>query len=145
LKQLSKPAANYIKRIAKSKVFFRKYICMPPAQLYNRYEFNHRLKTLGLQKAKNIEPLSEKDAIELGGEILGEVLVFTFGATILIWEYSRSAKKEQAKEEKAKSDFRRLNDKVAELTTICGIQKAQIFNLQTDMETLLKKSKEMKK
>lgn len=32
LKQLSKPIANYAKERAKTHPFFRKYICMPPAQ-----------------------------------------------------------------------------------------------------------------
>lgn len=31
-KQLSKPIANVMKERAKSHPFFRKYICMPPAQ-----------------------------------------------------------------------------------------------------------------
>lgn len=31
-KQLSKPVANTIKERAKSHPFFRKYVCMPPAQ-----------------------------------------------------------------------------------------------------------------
>lgn len=32
LKQISKPIANVVKNQAKSSPFFRKYICMPPAQ-----------------------------------------------------------------------------------------------------------------
>lgn len=32
VKQLSKPIANYTKSKAKESLFFRTYICMPPAQ-----------------------------------------------------------------------------------------------------------------
>lgn len=32
LKQISKPIANVVKHQAKSSPFFRKYVCMPPAQ-----------------------------------------------------------------------------------------------------------------
>lgn len=32
LKQVSKPIANFVKERAKNKPFFRKYVCMPPAQ-----------------------------------------------------------------------------------------------------------------
>lgn len=32
VKQLSKPIANYTKTKAKESLFFRTYICMPPAQ-----------------------------------------------------------------------------------------------------------------
>lgn len=32
IRQLSKPLANYVKNRAKNHPFFRKYVCMPPAQ-----------------------------------------------------------------------------------------------------------------
>lgn len=32
MKQLSKPIANYAKSKAKESLFFRTYVCMPPAQ-----------------------------------------------------------------------------------------------------------------
>jgi len=38
LKQLSKPVANFVKARAKNSYFFRTYVCMPPAQLYNWWE-----------------------------------------------------------------------------------------------------------
>lgn len=39
LRQLSKPIANYSKTKAKNSLFFRTYICMPPAQCkyHNNY------------------------------------------------------------------------------------------------------------
>lgn len=139
LKQLSKPIALQIKKRAKSSPFFRKYVCIPPAQFYNRYEVNFRLKTMKLGKAKNIEPLSEKDAIELGGEILGEILVLAFGAAILISEYNRGAKKEKAKEDKLKAELQRMSDKLVEVKTVSDIQKAQISDLQKQTDSLLER------
>jgi len=37
IKQLSKPAAGYIKRKAKESYFIRKYICIPPAQRKHQF------------------------------------------------------------------------------------------------------------
>lgn len=145
LKQLSKPVANQIKRKAKAHPFFRNNVCMPPAQFYNRLEVNYRLKILKLGKAKNIEPLSEKAAIELGGEILGELLVFTFGAAILIIEYTRGANKEKAKEDKLKAELQRMNDKLVEVKTVSDIQKEQISDLQKQTDSLLIEKKFIEK
>lgn len=41
LKQVSKPIANQIKKNAKTSPFFRKYVCMPPAQ--SKYNLRRHL------------------------------------------------------------------------------------------------------
>ena len=89
---------------------------------------------MGLSSVKNIEPLDQKKAIELGGEMLGEILVFTFGFAIMASEYYRSATKEQDKQEKAKAEFGRLTDKLKELKTISEIQEGQIHELQKQLK-----------
>ncbi|XP_005093419.1 putative OPA3-like protein CG13603 [Aplysia californica] len=136
LKQISKPIANYIKRRAKANPFFRRYICMPPAQIYNWAEINIRLRMVGLGSAKNVEPLSEKEAIELGGEMLGEFIVFSFAAILLLSEYARSSRKEQLNQEKAKQEGLRLNAKLQEMGIVSEIQEAQIRELQRRVDVL---------
>lgn len=37
----------------------------------------------------NIPPLSDQMAIELGANLLGEVIIFSIGAGLLIFEYVR--------------------------------------------------------
>ena len=105
--------------------------------VYNRFEVNFRLKQLGLGRVKNVEPLSEKDAIELGGDMLGELLVFTFGAIILVSEYSRSARKEHAKEQKVKDDMQKIQDRLTDLKTVTTIQESQIKDLQKYIDSVV--------
>lgn len=110
-KQLSKPIANVIKERAKQSPFFRDYIAMPPAQckftfnlfwlhnavyfllfvVYNWVEVKTKMWALNLGKPTNVPQLNEAMAIELGANLLGEVIIFTIGAGLLIFEYIRYA------------------------------------------------------
>lgn len=44
---------------------------------------------LNLGRPVNIPVLSQEMAIELGANLLGETLIFTIGAAILLLEYNR--------------------------------------------------------
>lgn len=84
LKQISKPIANVLKARAKNSPFFRKYICMPPAQFYNYVEVKTKMLALNLGKPTAVPKLTEAMAIELGANLLGEVVIFAIGAGILM-------------------------------------------------------------
>ena len=90
---------------------------------------------MGLGKAKNVEKLSEKEAIELGGEMLGEFVVFFIAAVIVVLEYQRGARKEAAKEEKLDRQFSSLRSKVQEMKTVTEIQASQIRDLQKSLDS----------
>ncbi|XP_025105182.1 putative OPA3-like protein CG13603 [Pomacea canaliculata] len=141
VKQISKPLANVIKLRAKKHPFFRKYVCMPPAQIYHWMEVNVRMRMLGLGKAQSVERLSEEMAIELGAEMLGEFVIFSMAAVTVVLEYKRSSKKEALKEEKQKHDFLMLQQKLQDLDLICMVQEAQIRELQRSVDALASKSK----
>ncbi|CAF4750639.1 unnamed protein product [Rotaria sp. Silwood2] len=70
-KQVSKPLANQIKARAKNSEFFKKYVCMPPAQLYHWYDVNLRMRMLGIE-TKKVAKMNEEAAVILGADILGE-------------------------------------------------------------------------
>ncbi|XP_076442443.1 optic atrophy 3 protein homolog [Babylonia areolata] len=136
VKQISKPLANHIKRNAKSSPFFRKYVCMPPAQLYHWLEVNFRLRLMGLGKAQSVEKLSEEMAIELGAEMLGEFIIFAIAAGTLLLEYQRSVKKEALKEEREKHQVLILKQKLQDLDLVTAVQEAQIRELQRAVDEL---------
>lgn len=141
VKQISKPLANAIKRGAKSNPFFRKYVCMPPAQIYHWLEVNCRLRLMGLGKAQHVEKLSEAMAIELGAEMLGEFVIFSIAAATLLAEYQRSAKKEELKEERERHEKVLVKQKIQDLDLIAAVQQAQIKELQRDVQYLEAKNK----
>lgn len=99
LKQISKPIANVLKDRAKNNEFFRKYVCMPPAQFYNWVEVKTKMWAMNLGKPMKVPQLNEAMAIELGANLLGEFIIFSIGAGLLIFEYRRQSNKEANKEE----------------------------------------------
>lgn len=89
MKQISKPIASLLKARAKNSPFFRKYVCMPPAQFYNWMEVKTKMWAMNLGKPTAVPVLNEAMAIELGANLLGEIVIFTIGAGLLLLEYQR--------------------------------------------------------
>lgn len=86
--------------------------------------------SMNLGKPANIQPLNEAMAIELGANLLGEAIIFTIGAGLLILEYVRSSKKETTKEETLLQEKRELKATLRELQFQAERQDAQIRELQ---------------
>uniref|UniRef100_A0A0B6ZEG4 OPA3-like protein n=2 Tax=Arion vulgaris TaxID=1028688 RepID=A0A0B6ZEG4_9EUPU len=106
-------------------------------------EINFKLRLLGLGNAQTVEKLSEKQAIELGGDMLGEFLVFFFASLVLISEYQRSSRKEAAKEDKLKQEKLKISNRFKELETRGEVQELQIKEMQEQLYTYLN-NKELK-
>ena len=58
-------------------------------------------------KVKSIKPLDEDRAMKDGAEFVGEAFVLTVSASIVIWEYSRSAEKQVKKAEQKRQQIRK--------------------------------------
>ncbi|CAH1728071.1 unnamed protein product [Chironomus riparius] len=129
LKQISKPIANVLKTRAKSSPFFRKYICMPPAQFYNYMEVKMKMLALNLGKPTAVPKLTEAMAIELGANLLGETIIFAIGAGLLILEYQRQSRKELHKEEMLIQEKMELQATLNELAFQAERQDTQIREL----------------
>ncbi|KAL3319253.1 Optic atrophy 3 protein [Cichlidogyrus casuarinus] len=135
-KQLSKPLANYIKIQAKNYAFFRKYICSPPAQIYHFWETKLKLKLLGIPPPAEVAKLSEENAVDLGAEMLGEIIIFSVGSILVIWEYKRQVKNAQNKEELLNTTVHELTDTLNEIGILVEIQDAKIHELTRTVEAL---------
>ncbi|XP_020714107.1 putative OPA3-like protein CG13603 isoform X2 [Ceratitis capitata] len=126
IKQISKPIANVIKSNAKQSPIFRKYICMPPAQLYNWVEVKTKMWAMNLGKPVAVPPLNEAMAIELGANLLGESIIFIIGAAVLIFEYTRQSNNEAKKQETLRQEKAELALTLAEMGFRLERQDAQI-------------------
>ncbi|KAK5648603.1 hypothetical protein RI129_003495 [Pyrocoelia pectoralis] len=124
IRQISKPLANFIIHRAKESPFFRNYICMPPAQFYNWCEVKTKMWILNLGKPINVPVLSEAMAIELGANLLGEGIIFSIAATVLILEWRRSSRKEALLEENRQNELDSLKTHMREL--FLQIQEQQV-------------------
>lgn len=140
MKQISKPIATLLKERAKHSLFFRKYVCMPPAQFYNWMEVKTKMWAMNLGKPTNIPVLNEAMAIELGANLLGEIVIFTIGAGLLLLEYQRQVRKEAAKEEIVLQEKLELQSTINELIFQVQRQDTQIREMARVVADLESKS-----
>lgn len=84
---------------------------------------------LNLGKPVNIPPLNEAMAIELGANLLGETILFSVGAAVLIIEYNRQTTKQVAKEKQQEDEMNNLNFIIQDLSFQIEKQDAQLREL----------------
>lgn len=137
LRQISKPLANHLKQKAKTSDFIRRRICMPPAQFYHYLEVNVKARLLNLGKPKEVVKLNEQAAIELGSDIIGEMVMFVIAAATVVFEYSRQTRKIAI--EKANLESRLQQIEASNCDTL--EKNAALERKLKDIEDLLKDSK----
>lgn len=139
LRQVSKPIANFVKERAKQSPVFRSYVCMPPAQFYNWCEIKMKMYFMNLGTAGKVTPLSETMAIELGSNLLGEGIIFVVAASLLLFEYNRQVRKEQAKEEVRLQELDDLNNNLRDLNLMNEQHSAELRRLTYLVDDLISK------
>jgi len=138
LRQAGKPLANYMKRRAKTSLFFRDKICIPVAQLYHRWDTNVRMVNLGLSKpAKgSIKPLNETLAVDLGAEMVGEFSTLLIGAAVLYLEYWRQSRKAEKEQQEEENYLKSLSENITNLNILVERQDAQIREVNRHVQSL---------
>lgn len=93
---------------------------------------------LNLGKPTAVPTLNEAQAIELGANLLGEFVIFTIGAGLLLMEYQRSARKEALKEEMTIQEKAELNAYINELAFRIERQDTQLREMERMIGSLRK-------
>merc|ERR1719410_345443 len=104
---------------------------MPVAQLFHFYEGKVKMAALnlGTGKVTKVPKLSESQAVQQGAEILSEIIILSIASAILIYEYTKSKEKEEAKEDKVKADREAIKNKKYDLELKEEKQSDQKMNL----------------
>ncbi|XP_017036346.1 putative OPA3-like protein CG43998 [Drosophila kikkawai] len=97
LKRVSKPIGNLLMWAGKHNPHVRRYIIIPPAQLYNKFEVRWKMQMLRLKQPKRVPPLPSAIATQLGTDMLSEVIVFIIGGGLIVHEFSRQQLKTRKK------------------------------------------------
>lgn len=130
VRQMSSPIAARIKVYAKNHPLFRRTICMPVAQFYHSAELRYKMWLHRLGRPQNLPVISEQQAINLGGDILGEGIIFFIGGLVLTLEFMRQATKQ---EEKVLAERKRWTNLLDALEDLKGI----LAGHQNDIDKML--------
>ena len=114
-----------------------------------------RMRVLGLGSPDKVPPLTEKAAIELGGDILSEFFVFGTAVTLIMIEYLRQASNAKTKDDALhtrvktlENDFTDAKNKLdanakrlTEISTFIQDQKSSIDDLSKKVNSLIIRKK----
>lgn len=97
--------------------------------VYHRIETTVKLRILGLKKTQEVKPLKPEIAVDLGADMLGELIVFSVAASTIWLEYKRQSRNDQRKEDTQ-------NDRLSELEIL-------LSDMRLKMETQTVQIKEL--
>ena len=117
VKQVAKPISKVLKNGAINSKIIRNYFIMPVAQGVNWVDVKVKTTLMGAVQAK-VHRLNENVAVEYGAEFISETFLYILGATIALYEYSRSVAKEERKEQKIKDDSERMKGELDKLQNL---------------------------
>ncbi|XP_066598274.1 optic atrophy 3 protein homolog [Prorops nasuta] len=138
VKQISKPLANFLVTHAKNHPVFRTYVIIPPAQFYHWAEVKAKMYIMNLGKPTKVAKLNETMAIELGANLLGEIIIFSLAGGCLMFEYNRQTSKEAKKEEARLANLQEIQDNIQTLQNQYLTQAAEIRYLVSSLQELAK-------
>ncbi|EDV53947.1 putative OPA3-like protein CG13603 [Drosophila erecta] len=133
IKHISKPIGNLIKQTAKKNQSFKALVVAPPARLYHVIDVRSKMWMLGLGQPRLIPPLTDAMTIQMGSEILGEMIIFIIGATLIVGEFKRQAKNDRLKHEKHRLNREKLEERIGDLTNKVSRQSKEIHQLRTKL------------
>lgn len=105
---------------------------------YHRLEQTVRMKLMGWQKKVDVKPLSTVAAVDLGAELLGELVIFSIALGTLFFEYKRGQNKEKAKEVVQNQKLLSLQEQIDVLGVELRTQVTKQASLQNELYSLQK-------
>jgi len=141
IKQISKPLAKFLVSQAKSHPIFRTYFIIPPAQFYHWAEVKAKMYVMNLGKPTKVAKLNETMAIELGANLMGELIIFSIAGGCVILEYNRQVTKEAKKEDARQMQIQKFTDDIQALYNTTLQQETRIHYLQSAINELARHTK----
>ena len=167
IKQVSKPFAKFIAAEAKDHKIFKDWVCIPIAQKFHFLEVVIKMRSLKPKRGSKgsgsrvtkVPALNEARAVELGSELLSEIIVLGISVSTAIILYNISVNKEIEKEEmaiklkaheeemkenKATADREALKQMILAVESRIDVQSKQIKQLIKETEENRHSVKELK-
>ncbi|KAK9055919.1 hypothetical protein SSX86_027006 [Deinandra increscens subsp. villosa] len=129
LRTLSKPIANRLRKEAAINPKFRTSI-IGIAQTNHWVTTTIQRRIYGRATNVEIRPLNEERAVQVAGDLIGELFVFTVAGAALIFEVQRSARSEARKEEIRKQEIEVMKQRDDNLTKQIELLKQKLNKLE---------------
>ena len=100
-----------------------------------------KMRWIGTTGPTHVKPLTEERAAELGAEIIGDTFVYSVAASLIIFEYVRSKKKEQDAEDTQNNQIAKLNDSMRRLEREMKDIKKRLSDMDSKQQNTNKNDK----
>lgn len=141
IKQASRPISRRVVRLAKQSDVFKRFVCMPPANAYNWVVTNVRIRMMSSEGKVKVLPLTEDKAIELGAELIGEVIIFAISTGIIVAEYSKLLSKAQAREDAQNDEIKKLRFELDTVKSHSDSQKQELALIREQLDSIEEEKK----
>ena len=139
--RIARPFANEMVLRAQKNVIFREYLCIPLGRTIHWMDIKVRMRILNLGKLNLVPKIDDKKAMDLGAQLLLEVIVIIIFSVIVIYQYNESVEKEEKKDEKRKDHIKEVEENIKEIEHAVNDNKRQItalHNLLNSIRPLVK-------
>lgn len=96
------------------------------------------MRLMGATGHTEVKALNEDKAVQLGAEIIGEMVIYTIASSAILFEYYRGVRKGQAVEETQDQKIAKLNARLHKLDREVNVVKRKLHQLE-DNKQLTKK------
>ena len=103
---------------------------LPPLVVLHWLEVFVKMRLMGASGPTQVKPLSNEKAVEIGAEIIGELIVYSIASSAIIAEYCRSSRRGQAVEDTQDQKISKLNNKLKLLDREMNIVKRKIHQIE---------------
>ncbi|KAJ8675131.1 hypothetical protein QAD02_010917 [Eretmocerus hayati] len=143
IRQFTKPLSQRVVRYAARRPLFQRYFLIAPGRAYHRLEASiEKLKSptvlVTTPQARKIPTISEKEAVQIGSQLMVEVVIFALLVAVTIAEWFRSQLKSERKEERHRAEFQELEKSKLEAEQKLEKIQAEIEILRAAKAELMK-------
>lgn len=89
------------------------------------------MRLMGVGGPTVVKPLSNEKAVEIGAEIIGEMVVYIIASSAIVAEYYRSSRKGQVVEETQDQKIAKLNENLKMLDREVNVLKRKMSQIET--------------
>ncbi|XP_071160562.1 optic atrophy 3 protein homolog [Mytilus edulis] len=129
VEQFTGPAVQRRSETAKRNLKYR-IVTIWIGQRYHLLNITLQSRILGFRAPTRVKLLDEDEAMRLGNKILGESLIYAITAAFLLFEYNKSSKSDQIKEETRRFEIATLQRKIHEYGLVKEQQGTEIKELK---------------
>ena len=129
--RIARPFANELVLRAQKNIMFREYLCIPLGRTIHWMDIKVRVRMLNLGRLNLVPKIDDKKAMDLGAQLLLEIIVLIIFSLIVIYQYNESVEKEEKKETKRKNDIEELTKDINQIE--CAINKNKTHMTELNM------------